>query len=124
MNLIVFHKFFNLGHVSEHFSHLLHIHIVCRFMPCFLGFDDLLSFSIYSLHHKSQMLVPEPHPEIVLVIQVHSPIISLGFAVFGYISDIIDNVLVVKVVYNWGNDVKAAIDNQHVRCRHSRLYSL
>ena len=59
------------------------------------------------------MLIPKLHPQLILIIQINSVVVSFDLAVLANISCIVNNILVVIIVYHWRHKIEAAIDNQH-----------
>ena len=59
------------------------------------------------------MLIPKLDPKFILIIQINRPIISFDLAILTNISCIVNNILVVIIVYHWRHKIEAAIDNEY-----------
>ena len=116
VNTVILHQFFYLWHLPEQVSHLLHAHIISA-CPSFLGACYCgLYFTLNLLLHESQVLVSKSDPQIILVIEVDSTTIcSLDLAVFTNILLIVSIGLIIEIVYNWSNDIEAAVQKKK-RC--------
>ena len=109
MDLIILHHFFNFGHFPDEVSHLLKIHVICVLTSFLRVLNHGLSFLIDLVHDISQVSVPESHPELVFVVEVHHPVVRFHFAVFSDVEVIVNYILIVVVVYNWRDNIKATI---------------
>ena len=112
MDLETLHHLFLLGHVSDTGSHVLQTHCFCFGVALLAsGVDDLSDLLVYLLEDFDAVGVAEPHPEIILVIQLNRFLIKLKSSIVTRKSVLVlRNIRLIKVVVrNRPYQVKAAI---------------
>ena len=124
MDLVVLHKLLDFGHISQYVCHLLEVHVISIYFILLLVFDCSLCLRIDTIHHMREVLISKADPQIVLVIEVDGPVVGLGLSILTYFANIIYDILIVIVMYNWRNDIKAPIYKQERSSRFTRLQLL
>ena len=118
MYLVILHQLLNFRHFLDQLSHLCEVHFVRVGAAAFSGVRyNFLELCVDVLADLCQVLVAESNPQIVLLVQVHCPIIGAYFTILRDIFEVVNKVLVRVIVYHGRDDVKAAVDDEQIAAR-------
>ena len=101
MDLVVFHKLLNFWHLADELGHLLQVHIISVLAATLFGIlNNFLGLSCNFIENISEMSIPEPHPKVILVVQVYLPVVGLNLSIVTWAQHVINDILIIIVVYD------------------------